>query len=180
MKQLFLFLLFLNFLTLTAQHVKSTTFGFKGGMNNSIVNGKEPDGSDTGYVGIELYASLFSDTELSAQWNLENELLFSWTDDYHFVEIPVHLKYRATTKWSFLAGPKLDIIADNDNDGFEAGYQFQNFGVSGEIGVQYNFTKKIFAETRYSKSFTAQIDDLALDIFGGKRNTFRIGLGIRF
>jgi hypothetical protein len=179
-KQLLFYFIILNSFTSNAQTENKTIFGFKGGYNKSIVDGKEPDGTETGYIGYELYGSFFADTELNKNWNLENEILFSYTDDYHFIEIPVHLKYRIKQKWFILAGPKLDFIADNDNDGFEAGYRFKNFGVSGELGIQYHFSKRFFAETRYSRSFTAQIDDLALDIYGGKRHTFRIGLGVKF
>lgn len=170
----------LNYLNLKAQTENKTIFGFKGGFNKSTVDGKEPDGTKTGYIGYELYGSFFADTELNKKWNLENEILFSYTDDYHFIEVPVHLKYRIKKKWAILLGPKLDFIVDNDNDDFESGYRFKNFGVSGELGVQYSFTKRFFAETRYSRSFTSQIDDLVLDIYGGKRHTFRVGLGIRF
>lgn len=181
MKKLILLgIVLLNQFNANAQSESKTTFGFKGGYNKSIVDGKEPDGTATGYIGYELYGSFFADTELNSKWNLENEILFSYTDNYHFIEIPVHLKYRIKQKWFVLLGPKLDFIADNDNDDFEAGYRFKNFGVSGELGIQYNFTKRFFAETRYSRSFTAQIDDLGLDIYGGKRHTFRIGAGIRF
>ncbi len=41
-----------------SQNEKNTThFGFKAGINNSRVLGEELDGTLTGYVGIELYAS---------------------------------------------------------------------------------------------------------------------------
>ena len=163
-----------------AQNEKKTIFVFKGGYNKSIVDAKELDGTESGYIGYELYGGFFADTELNKNFNLENELLFSYTDDYHFIEIPIHLKYRIKRKWFIMLGPKLDFIADNDNDDFEAGYRFKNFGVSGELGIQYHFSKRFFAETRYSRSFTSQIDDLALDFYGGKRHTFRIGLGIKF
>jgi len=163
-----------------AQNEKKTIFGFKGGYNKSIVDAKELNGTESGYIGYELYGGFFADTELNKNFNLENELLFSYTDDYHFIEIPIHLKYRIKRKWFIMLGPKLDFIADNDNDDFEAGYRFKNFGVSGELGIQYHFSKRFFVETRYSRSFTSQIDDLALDFYGGKRHTFRIGLGIKF
>lgn len=170
----------LNYINTNAQTENKTTFGFKGGYNNSIVDGKELNGTKTGYIGYELYGSFFADTELNKILNLENEILFSYTDDFHFIEIPVHLKYRIKQKWFILAGPKLDFIADNDNDSFEANYRFKNFGVSGELGLQYHFSKRFFAETRYSRSFTSQITNLGLDIYNGKRHTFRIGLGIKF
>ncbi|AOW19352.1 outer membrane beta-barrel protein [Urechidicola croceus] len=173
---LFFVLLFTTYLSFS-QTTKKTFFGFKGGLNFSNVVGQELDGTKTRYVGTELYGSLFADTELNDKWNLEYELLFSYTDDYHFIDIPIHLKYKIK-KWNILFGPKLDFLADNDN--LETGYQFQNFGVSFEIGTQYSISKKIFAELRYSKSMTKQIDDLFLEIYDGKRNTLRLGLGIRF
>ena len=176
--RLLLCLLLASFFSLNAQTDNKTTFGFKGGYNKSIVDGKEPDGTETGYIGYELYGGFFADTQLSQHWNIENEILFSYTDDYHFIEIPLHMKCRIMEKWFVMAGPKLDFIADDDNE--EPGYRFKNFGVSGELGIQYHFTKRFFAETRYSRSFTAQVDDLQLDIYGGKRHTFRIGLGIKF
>ena len=166
--------------TADAQHKHPTTFGFKGGLNKSIVNGVDLTGAKTGYIGYELYASLFADTELCRKWKLENEILFSFTDDYHFIEIPVHVKYMLFEKFNILIGPKLDFIVDNDNDYFESGYRFRNFGVSGEIGMQYEISKWLFAEFRFSKGLISQIDDLSLEIFDGKRNTLRLGLGVRF
>lgn len=62
-KILILSFIFLNFLSLNAQTKNITTFGFKGGYNKSVVDGKEPDGTKTGYIGYELYGSFFADTE---------------------------------------------------------------------------------------------------------------------
>ena len=163
-----------------SQTTKKTTFGVKGGVNFSDIIGVDSNGEKTGYVGTEIYGSLFADTELSEKWNLENELLFSYTDDYHFLEIPIHLKYKFAQDWNFLFGPKLDFILDNDNDPFESAYRFKNFGISFEFGTQYSISKRVFAELRYSKGLTKQIDDLFLDINGGKRNTLRIGIGLKF
>lgn len=182
MKQAMLsFVILLGTLNAAAQSEKKTIFGFKGGWNKSIVKGYELNGSKTGYIGFEWYGAFFADTRLSENWHLENELLVSYTEDYHFVEIPIHLKYRFEKKWFVLVGPKLDIIADDDNDPYEAPfYRFRNLGVSGEIGVQYHFLKRFFAETRYSRSFMKQIDELGLENYGGKTNTIRIGLGVKF
>jgi hypothetical protein len=194
MKNLLLPIFLLSFLTGSGQnkskdlepetkdhkHVK-TIFGFKGGYNNSVINGRELSGAKTGYTGGELYGAFFADTRITKKISFENELLFSWTDDYHFIEIPLHLKFTFAGKWNVFAGPKLDIIADKSNAYFESGrFDFRHFGVSGELGVQYNFTRWFFAETRYSKGFTKQVNDSWLDINGGKRNTFRIGAGIKF
>lgn len=158
----------------------STRFGFKGGYNRSDISGLETDGDKTGYIGGELYGSFFMDSKLTDRLNFENELLFSWTDDYHFIEIPLHLKYGFLKKWKVFAGPKLDFIVDDDNESFERNYKFRNFGVSAELGLQFHFWKRFLVESRYSNGFTKQVTNLGLDINGGKRNTFRVGAGIIF
>lgn len=164
-------------LTVTAQHDKKLTpFGLKTGLNRSVINGKELDGTATGFVGVELYASFFIDNELNEKWRLENEILFSFTDDYHFIEIPIRLKYQVYKRILLTAGPKMDFVLNNDDEI----YDFNNFGVSIEMGMQYELTKRIISEFRYSVGLLPQINDFALDIYDGKRNTLRLGLGYRF
>ncbi|MEJ7821739.1 MAG: hypothetical protein WKF85_05415 [Chitinophagaceae bacterium] len=157
-----------------------TIFGFKGGYNKSIIRGLDTKRERIGYIGNELYGAFFADTKLNEKLNFENELLFSWTNDYHFIEVPLHLKYLFTPKWSAFAGLKLDIIADNDNDPIERYYRFRNVGGSVELGAQFNIIKRLFVETRYSRGLVNQITDLSFDINNAKRNTFRFGAGIRF
>lgn len=171
-----LFLLF-NVSLCYGQIEFKSVFGIKGGFNKSIINGHEPDGTKTGLIGYEFYGALFSETQLGRHFSIENELLFSYTDDYHFIEVPVQLKYTFYKKFHVFAGPKLDFIVDNDQSGM---YIFNTFGVSSEVGGQIFLTRKLFFEARYSKGFTRQVNDLALDIYEGKRNTLRFGLGIKF
>jgi Outer membrane protein beta-barrel domain len=176
MKYPLLFLLTISTLIINAQEKNYTSFGIKGGLNKSIVNGHELNGAKTGYIGIEVYGAFFADTKLNAKWRFENEILFSFTDDYHFVEVPLHVKYYILKKTAVLLGPKLDMIVDND----DAVYDFNNFGVSLEVGAQYDITKRIVSEIRFSKGLMKQINDYGLDIYDGKRNTIRLGVGFRF
>ena len=172
----FILLMSIN-LTVTAQHDKKLTpFGLKAGLNRSVINGKELDGTATGFIGLELYVSFFIDNELNKKWRFENEILFSFTDDYHFIEIPLRLKYLIHKKIILTAGPKLDFVLNNDDEI----YDFNNFGVSVEMGMQYELTKRIISEFRYSLGLLPQINDFALDIYDGRRNTMRLGLGYRF
>jgi hypothetical protein len=165
----------------TKDHKRTITWiGFKGGFNRSHIVGRELDGDKTGYVGGELYGGFFAETMLSKRINIETELLFSWTDDYHFIELPVHLELTFGPKWSIFAGPKLDYIVDNDKNALESEYKFKKFGVSADLGVQYNITRIFFAEIRHSRGFTEQVTNTFLEIYNGKRNTSRIGLGICF
>lgn len=164
-------------LTVTAQNEKRLTpFGLKAGLNRSVINGKELDGTATGFIGLELYVSFFIDNELNEKWRFENEILFSFTDDYHFIEIPLRLKYQIYKKVILTAAPKLDFVLNNDDEI----YDFNNFGVSLEVGMQYELTKRIISEFRYSLGLLPQINDFALDIYDGRRNTIRLGLGYRF
>lgn len=167
-----------------AQHKYQTIFGLKGGLNHSIVNGTDLGRNKISYLGYEVYASFFADTELSGKWSLENEVLFSYTKNYRFIEIPMRLKYKINykpiDKFSVLFGPKLDFVADYDDDHFESGHKFRRFGVSAEIGTQYKISKWLFAELRFSKGLTSQIDDFSIKTFDGKRNTIRLGVGVRF
>jgi hypothetical protein len=157
---------------------RTTEFGFKAGFNRSQISGRDSDQKNTGYIGGELYAGFFSETTLNKRLGLGSELLFSWTDDYHFVEIPLLLKYRVATRWSLFAGPKLELLVDNDNN--DDRYQFNNAGVAAEGGLQFKFGRSFIAEVRHSRSFIRQVDDLFLDINAGRRNTTRIGIGIMF
>lgn len=154
------------------------TFGFKGGINISRIHATDIDGSRSGYAGAELYGGFFADTRMSTKLNLGTELIFSYTDSYHFIELPVHLKYNIKEKWNLMAGLKLDYIADGMSD-----FNYDNFkrvGISGEIGSQYQINQLFFAEVRYAHGFTPQINSQGFGFYNGYRNTFRLGLGINF
>lgn len=157
---------------------KKITFGFKGGMNISRIHATDIDGSRSGYAGTELYGGFFADTRLTAKLNLGTELIFSFTESYHFIELPLHIKYKIKEKWNLMAGPKLDFIADGSWD-YEND-KFKRFGVSGEIGSQYQLNPLFFAELRYAYGLTQQINSGWMEFYNGHRNTFRLGLGINF
>ena len=177
-KIFYIFFFFVSVIfTTTAQHdEKLSPFGLKTGLNRSVVNGKESDGTPTGFIGLELYVSFFIDNEIKKNWRFENEILFSFTDDYQFIEIPLRFKYQIFRKTILAAGPKLDFVLNNDDEI----YDFNNFGISAEIGMQYELTKRLLSEFRYSLGLLPQINDFTLDIYDGKRNTLRLGLGYRF
>jgi hypothetical protein len=164
-----------NCLTVNGQERKGT-FGAKVGLNNSRVKATERDGTRSGYVGTEIYGGFFVDTRLTSKLDLGSELLVSYTDDYHFIELPLNLKYKFAEKWNVFAGPKLDYIVD-ESDEF---YRFMKLGVSAEVGSQFHINRLFFAELRYAKSFTPQIDSDFLEFYNGKRNTFRLGIGMNF
>lgn len=154
-----------------------TNFGFKLGLNNSVINGFEPDGTKTGYAGTELYTSFFADTKIWKNTSLENEVLYSFTDDYHFIEIPIHLKNKLYKGIYLFYGGKLDFLAVNSDI---EGEIIKPTGVSLELGAQYFFTTKFFTELRYSNGLTEQFELFMVDIQNAKRNTLRLGIGVKF
>lgn len=169
-----LFLLFSA--KINAQITFKTNLGFKAGLQQSDVVGTEKDGTATGFIGTEFYAGFFADTQVGKNTTLENELLFSMTDSYFFLEIPIHLKHKVFNKFFVLYGTKVDFPTTNNNPG----YKFESLGISAEIGAQFMLNKKMFVELRYNRGFTKQINDLQLEILEARRNTLRLGIGVKF
>lgn len=166
--------------TMQGQNNKKTQFGFKAGLNHSIIKGIETNGEPTGFTGTDFYAAFFANALLRSEWRLGAELLFSYTDDYHFIEFPVQFHYNVTDIFGVFIGPKLDFIVDSVVEPDDPYYDFTKLGLSVEAGIQYLITRKMFLEFRYAQGITEQINDIFLDINNGKRNTIRLGIGIIF
>jgi len=144
-----------------------TTFGIKGGViKNSISN----------YTGYGLYAGLFSNTRFNKKWSIQNEINIV-ADGYLYVEIPVVLKYHISEKWSVFAGPKIDFLISDDSTQLTKTH-FNTIGLSVDVGMQYNLSKKLFVEARYGYNFTNQLESIKYPT--RNRQTFRIGLGYKF
>jgi hypothetical protein len=164
--------------TLSAQKEKKSWFGIKGGFNHTVINGVETNGSKTGFVGSTVYGGLFTENHIGSTTLLINELLFSWVNDWHFIEATFHLKQMLNERAAAFLGPKLDFAADN----FDSQKKSKSalVGISIETGAQFYFTKKIFAEGRYSVGLSRQFRDQFFDINDGRRNNLRFGVGFRF
>ncbi len=166
--------------TTDASTTNTTTFGIKGGVsyanlhgNMSYSNGSSGNGlSDTNF-----YVGLFAETTLNNRWAIGNEILFSYTDDIHYIEIPVHVKYKFWKKFQVFAGPKLDFVLANTNN--ITTWQVNNtLGISADVGLQYQITKHLFTELRYSYGFTKQLTDPGT-YSDAQRNTLRLGVGLQ-
>jgi len=144
-----------------------TNFGIKGGGNLGYIDGIND--------GISFYGGLFAETRLSKTWSLQNELIFS-VNNYPFLEIPIFLKYHIGGRFSIFGGPKLDILL--------ADSQIRNgasvLGLSAEIGVEYQLSKSIFFEARYSHGITNQIPNFNADRSLSRTSNLRFGIGYKF
>lgn len=161
--------------TVRDEHIGNSRFGFKAGVNFSDIIGiDEITGEDTGYLGTEIYGGLFIDTKISEHWNLQNEAIFSFTDEFLFLEIPVLFKRKVAKNFWAFGGPKAQIITN------ESSAVIRNVGLGADFGIQYDLPKDFFIEARYGFGLSEQIGGDFLGITQGKRNVFRIGVGIRF
>lgn len=181
MKKLF-FAIITLLLLFFESHAQSETnkimFGIKGGYNHTVINGYQTTGEKTGFIGSSVYGSLFGESKLGENNFLGVELMFSWVNDWHFVEMPFHFRQMLNKKISIFAGPKLDIAADRFDKTKVS--KSKLFGVSAEAGVQYDLIRHLFAEAKYSAGITRSFSETEFDINNGRRNNFRIGAGYRF
>ncbi len=178
-KQLLFGLFMVLFTSLYAQEdhrqiEHKTTFGIKAGSIGSPAT-RVDRSKINGIQG--LYGGIYLNTRFHKKWSFQNEVDFSITNGYLFIEVPMVLKYHINDKWSVFMGPKLDILLNNDLKYF-GDTDFKTYGISAEIGIQYNISKRFFIEARYSYSFSKQINFKHFP--SNNRTTFRIGIGYRF
>ncbi len=181
MKKVFfiIIMLLLIFLNSYAQSGKNKiSFGIKGGYNHTVINGVETNGGKTGFVGSTIYGSLFGEMGIDENKFLGAELLYTWVNDWNFIEIPVHFREMVSRQISIFAGPKLDIAADRIDSTKES--RSRLIGISAEAGGQYDVSRHLFAEVRFSVGISKSFNDQFFDINNGRRNNFRFGVGYRF
>jgi hypothetical protein len=168
------------FITLAGygQTEKKTIVGLKAGFNQSDVTGIDSLNKKTGYTGTEVYAAFFTTTRLTSKLRLGAELLYSFTDTWHFAELPVHLQYQVARRFQVLLGPKLDVLVSSPNNWFKDGSK--TVGISAETGARFTINRKLFMELRYARGFSRQLFDVALDIQKARRQTIRLGIGLNF
>lgn len=159
-----------------------TTFGIKGGINQFLLS-EENSSANLGF-----YLGLFSETKLSKKWSIQNELIYTQntevlmntedalnpesTRNLSFFEVPVHLKYSLTDKLSLFAGPKLVFLAEGNAN---------TVGLAADAGVQYDFSKKLFLELRYSKDlFTQKRSNSGFTNPDSSLDQLRLGVGFKF
>jgi len=161
-----------------AQKERKIDFGLKGGFNHTVINGYETNGTKTGFVGSSIYGALFTEIHIGPTTFLGSELLFSWTNNWHFIEVPFHIKQMLNKRVSLFLGPKIDFAADKLDPAKES--KSGTCGVSIEAGTQFNIINRLFIEGRYSFGLSNQFQDEFFDINDGSRNNLRFGVGFRF
>lgn len=152
-------------------------FGIKGGFNHTVINGYETNGAKTGFIGSTIYGSLFSERSIGENKFLSAELTYSWVNDWNFVEIPIHFRQMLNRQISIFAGPKLDVAIDKIDKTKVCTSRL--LGIYAEAGAQYDLSRHLFGEVKYSIGVTGSFNDVFFDINNGRRDNFRIGAGYR-
>ncbi|GEN76241.1 hypothetical protein [Chryseobacterium hagamense] len=152
-------------------------YGIKAGWNYSNVNAVDEKGEPSGYVSDiidEAYAGFILKKQISSKSYLQVAPTVSYTESVTFVELPIYYKHDFYRKFSFIIGPKLNYIPDEQYNNF---YYFRKrFGISGDIGLNYKISDHFMIESSFSKGFTKQYDDLILTYYQARRDVYKLGL----
>jgi len=152
-------------------------YGIKAGWNYSNVNAVDENGESSGYrsdIIDEAYAGFVLEKQISGKSYLQVSPTVSYTESVTFVELPIYYKYDFYRKFSFVIGPKLNYIPDEQYNNF---YYFRRrFGISADIGLNYKISDHFTLEGSFSKGFTRQFDQLILTYYQARRDVCRIGL----
>ncbi|WP_194446402.1 hypothetical protein [Yeosuana aromativorans] len=102
----------------------------------------------------------------------QQEMFSRSTSDYKIVEIPLVLKYALTKKFSFLIGPKVDII----NYGF---YNEKKVSIYSTMGIQYEVSKSLLLDARFNYRFTNE-SPIKTDYTFDSKASFTLGSKLKF
>lgn len=157
-----------------SQNTRNWKFGVKGGLNQSVINAKDSNGEKSGYIGTEIYGGFVAEYQIKEKHFFQTSGLISYTDHITFIELPIYYKYNIWNEISVFGGGKISYIPDNYDFWFY--YYRKRLGYFADIGADYKIFKNFYVEALFSKAFTKQIDDNALEYYDGKRNVYRLGL----
>ena len=136
-------------------------FAAKAGVNNVTV---DVDGfGSVSELGFYLGGSYTFDTNGEIQ--IEPSVLVSIVDDLTSLYIPVMAKYPISDQFNLQAGPQINYILEDVDEGA--------FGVDIGFGAGFNIDDNWFIEARYAFEIIRDIDDANI-------NTFTGGIGYRF
>ncbi|MDT0608538.1 outer membrane beta-barrel protein [Croceitalea rosinachiae] len=136
-------------------------FSAKAGINNVTF---DVDGfGSTSELGFYLGGSYTFDANGEIQ--IEPSVLVSIVDDLTALYIPVMAKYPITDKFNVQAGPQINYLLEDVDEGA--------FGLDLGFGGGFNIDDNWFVEARYAF-------EILRDLEGGNINTLTAGVGYRF
>jgi len=136
-------------------------FAAKAGINNVTI---DVDGfGSVSELGFYLGGGYTFATNGDIQ--IEPSLLVSIVDDLTSLYIPVMAKYPISDQFNLQAGPQINYILEDVDEGA--------FGLDLGFGAGFNISDQFFVEARYAF-------EILRDLEGGNINTLTAGVGYRF
>ncbi|WP_338357673.1 hypothetical protein [Yeosuana marina] len=118
------------------------------------------------------YKAYFTEIRLTKNFVFQQEMNSRTEVDYKAFEFPLLFKYNVTKKFSFLIGPKFDLLR----------YGRQNLTAKSAyitFGVQYDVSKSSLLYARYNYRLTEEIP-IETDYTFGSKSSFNFGTKIKF
>lgn len=143
--------------------------GVKAGINVANVDYKNSENKNI----IRFNTGLVSQIDFNSTFFLRPELIYSvkgWGFDdgsmnLHYLNVPVLLGYKPTTKLSVLLGPELGYLIRTvrkpESPNFDSPYEKIDYGIS--IGTSYNVAKSTAIEVRYTYGFDTLLKGFTRD-----------------
>lgn len=163
-------------LTASAQQAQ---FGLTAGYTNVDLRAKDDfsDGLSMSQDESGFYIGAIADISITANFNIQPEMLYARVNETNFLYIPVLAKlYIAGSGFHVLGGPQANIFLDN----LDGGPNY--FGLDLSFGAGYDINEHFFIDARYSFELTNRISG---DIPDGsddslRANTLNVGVGYKF
>lgn len=174
-------LVFLStFITAGAQDLsqkKEFQFGIKYGLSfNDLKENRSSNYQTSLYAGLQFVKSL------SNKYDLQVEANYSKLLNFHFVEVPVLLKFNAFDALNVYSGIQLEFPINDGNSFYSSNNKFA--GASLILGLEYKIYKHWFIEARYAFGLTDNLMSNTTtegDVFSYKRRgNLNFGMVHRF
>jgi len=173
---LIIFFVFTFASTSFAQSDVKASFSILAGLNQtSISKSSDSNSSFRGtYSDLEWYAHFNTDLSFNEHWGGVIGIGIATADQTTFLELPIVLTYNFNEKWKVFLGSQGDFILNEASDTV----YYKHAGLSGVLGIEYYIIPQIFIDLRTTRGIVEQIK--IENQYGGKRSTFRLGIGYKF
>ena len=89
------------------------------------------------------------------------------------IEVPILLKYPLSEELSLLFGTKFDFYKSR-------GFMTSDFGISGSLGMQYDFNEKSFIQALFSYQLKEANKVQQIYYNSGSKSSFKVRTGFKF
>jgi hypothetical protein len=163
MKRLLVMLMCASSISAVGQDIR---IGIKGGVNFSdvvLTNYFDPDGEASFKMKIGEHAGVFSSVDLSKQFGLAVELLYSNKGvnapskiNFRYINLPVLLQYKLTEKLLAEVGPEVGYMFSARSKYGNVAHIWDNkIDIGLALGIQYAVLEKLNVGARYYAGFSS-------------------------